>query len=390
MNIIYVNWACFGAEDAVEALHKLGHNVYVTQLTEQAHVKLDEMFMENLSSLINEQKANLVFTFNYFPSVSEVCQQKGCRYLAWMYDNPYTKVYDKSIANECNYIASFDSWLVNDMKTKGVDTVHYAPLAVNMRRLRSIPITENDRERFTSDISFMGSLYNEAHNFYDRLIEKSKDAELQGYLDAIMLAQRKMWGCNILPDCLSKEIVDKIDRYLPYQVAEGSYISKKEVYADYYLARRLAYIERVELLEYLGRYFKVVHYTHNKDVKIGNVENRGSLHYFEEMPKAFQLSKVNINTTLRSIRNGIPLRAMDILGAGGFLMSNYQSDLLKHFEPEKHFTCYSSVEEAVDKADYYLRHEKERKKIVENASHIVEQEHTYEIRFENLLKEIFS
>lgn len=390
MKIIYVNWACFGAEDAVEALYNLGHDVYVTQLSEESHVQLDHEFMEKLSKLIDKQKANVVFTFNYFPSVSEVCEQKGCRYLAWMYDNPYTKVYDRSITNKSNYVASFDSWLEDDMKKKGIDTVHYVPLAVNTRRLNGLTITEADKKRFSSDISFMGSLYNEAHNFYDRLVEMSRDVELQGYLDGVMTAQKKMWGYNFLAESLSQEVVNKIDKYLPYQVEDGSYISKREVYADYYLARRLAYIERVELLECLGRYFSVVHYTHNKEVRIGNVENRGLLHYFKEMPKAFRLSKININTTLRSIRNGIPLRAMDILGSGGFLMSNYQSDLFKHFEPEKHFTCYSSVEEAVDKANYYLRHESERQKIVENAIHIMQQEHTYEARFRKLLKDIFA
>ena len=49
------------------------------------------------------------------------------------------------------------------------------------------------------------------------------------------------------------------------------------------------------------------------------------------MPLVFQNSKINLNITLRSIKNGIPLRAIDIMGAGGFLLTNYQNDFGLHF-----------------------------------------------------------
>ena len=45
------------------------------------------------------------------------------------------------------------------------------------------------------------------------------------------------------------------------------------------------------------------------------------------MPYVFRNSRINLNITLRSIKSGIPLRCMDIYGAGGFLLSNYQTDL---------------------------------------------------------------
>ena len=57
----------------------------------------------------------------------------------------------------------------------------------------------------------------------------------------------------------------------------------------------------------------------------------GEVHYMYEMPLVFKCSKINLNITLRSIRNGIPLRAMDIMGAGGFLLTNHQNDFAMHF-----------------------------------------------------------
>ena len=61
--------------------------------------------------------------------------------------------------------------------------------------------------------------------------------------------------------------------------------------------------------------------------------------------------------------------------------------LLRHFEPEVHFTAYSSVPEAVDKCNYYLAHEEERQRIASNALELMQKEHTYEIRLQEMLSD---
>ena len=388
MNIIYVNWDCFGGEDLVQALDALGHHIYITQMSEKCHISYDEEFANKLTEIMKAEHTDLVVTFNYFPTISMVCEKLHCRYLAWMYDNPSIKVYDKSITNECNYIAAFDSALVNELQAKGVETIHYMPLAVNTKRMQALEITSQDKERFSNEISFVGSLYNEEHNFYDRLVAATQDKELQGYIDGLIEAQRKVYGYNFMAECLDDKTLGKIREALPFRIGEDSYLEERQVYADYYFARRLAYLERVELLTLLSHYFEVAYYTHNQNSQIGKARNCGQIHYFHDMPKVFRLSKVNINPTLRSIKNGIPLRAMDILGAGGFLVSNYQEDFMRHFEPEVHFTYYTSREEALDKVNYYLHHEEERRNIVKNASELIYKEHSYEVRCKELLKDM--
>ena len=77
----------------------------------------------------------------------------------------------------------------------------------------------------------------------------------------------------------------------------------------------------------------------------------------------FRRSKINLNITLRSIQSGIPLRALDIMGAGGFLLSNYQPELAEWFEDGKELVLYASAEELLGKVRYYLSHEEERREI---------------------------
>ena len=78
------------------------------------------------------------------------------------------------------------------------------------------------------------------------------------------------------------------------------------------------------------------------------------------MPLIFHYSKINLNITSKSIRSGLPLRIFDILGCGGFLLTNYQPELSNYFTPGYDLVCYSSEDELLEKTEYYLSHEKER------------------------------
>ena len=85
---------------------------------------------------------------------------------------------------------------------------------------------------------------------------------------------------------------------------------------------------------------------------------------------------------------GIPLRAFEIMGSGGFLASNYQEDFLEFFRPDEDFICYMSLEELMDKVEYYMAHEKERLEIAENGYRKVKMAHTYKQRVDNILENI--
>lgn len=46
----------------------------------------------------------------------------------------------------------------------------------------------------------------------------------------------------------------------------------------------------------------------------------------------------------KSIKTGIPLRLFDIMGAGGFLITNYQSEITQYFDIDKELVVYDSME----------------------------------------------
>ena len=76
------------------------------------------------------------------------------------------------------------------------------------------------------------------------------------------------------------------------------------------------------------------------------------------------------------------------MGAGGFLLTNYQSDFLNFFIPGEDFDYFESKSDLIDKIDYYLKHDEERKQIAQNGLEKIKMHHTYLHRAEEMLSYI--
>ena len=103
------------------------------------------------------------------------------------------------------------------------------------------------------------------------------------------------------------------------------------------------------------------------------------------MPIIFHNSKINLNITSKSIRCGLPLRIFDILGCGGFVLTNFQPELPELFVPGEDLIYYEDMEDLVYKTDYFLHHDAERREIAQKGFETVQTYHTYPIRLEQML-----
>jgi spore maturation protein CgeB len=103
------------------------------------------------------------------------------------------------------------------------------------------------------------------------------------------------------------------------------------------------------------------------------------------MPYIFASSKININISLRSILTGIPLRVVDIIGAGGFCLTNYQAEMSEYFENGRELVWFESPGDMVEKADYFLHHDDEREKIAINGAEAAERIFSYDVLLPKVL-----
>lgn len=148
-------------------------------------------------------------------------------------------------------------------------------------------------------------------------------------------------------------------------------------------------MERLRAMELLSARFPVDLYTASDTSCLPHVHNRGLAKTLEEMPIIFHNSKINLNITSKSIRSGLPLRIFDILGCGGFVLTNFQPELTEFFVPGEDLVYYENLDDLVEKADYFLHHEAERRAIAENGFARVKENHTYPIRLAQMMQIAF-
>jgi len=108
-----------------------------------------------------------------------------------------------------------------------------------------------------------------------------------------------------------------------------------------------------------------------------------------EFSKAARCAKISLGrSALVNIATSISVRDYQIMGAGGFLLTNNVKDLHHLFELNRECVIYMNDDDCVDKIHYYLHHEDERKKIQETGFKAAHEKHTYKVRVQQILDDL--
>ena len=78
---------------------------------------------------------------------------------------------EKTLGNPCNYVFCFDRIQAQAYRNQGFDTVYHLPLGINAKRYENIRLSSEQRSKYGSQVSFIGSLYE--GQYPDREGEKS-------------------------------------------------------------------------------------------------------------------------------------------------------------------------------------------------------------------------
>jgi spore maturation protein CgeB len=74
------------------------------------------------------------------------------------------------------------------------------------------------------------------------------------------------------------------------------------------------------------------------------------------------------------------------MGAGGFLLSNYQAEIPEIFEVGKDLAVYENQADLLQKIDYYLSHDDERIAIAKSGQEKVRAFHSYKEKLQQILE----
>ena len=387
MKVLLYRYGSICEPDIILGFKEIGFEV--TEITKEMEDKNFDFAKSTkyVSQFLLDHPHDFVFSINFFPQLSDICNIFKIPYICWIVDSPVMELYTRQIQNSCNRVFLFDKALYNEIEPLNPGHVFHYPLAVNTRDKQHVIQTASlgTRKKFSADVSFVGSLYTEKCA-YDKL--KDAPEYLTGYLDGIMQAQLKVYGYYFIEELLSDEIIDTFKKYMPnyYTSPFDNFLTDRITTSQLYIGNKITALERVETMRILSNYFNVDIYTGSDTSMLPKIHNRGFAKTLTEMPIIFHESKINLNTTSKSIRTAMPLRVFDIMGCEGFMLSNYQTELFDVFEPGVHFDYYTSMDELVEKTDYYLHHDAERCEIAHNAFEKVSTEYNYPVRLATLME----
>lgn len=425
MHILMYRWKAYNYRDIEQTFLLLGYTVDNIE-QELGSYDVSPEFERVIEEKIRGTHYDMVFTVNYFPLISNVCERTGVKYVSWTCDNPLISMYHESVFHDCNYIFTFDKTNYLEFRGMGVKHIWYLPLAVDTERMdallgapeevrtagaahegmktagtvpeeigtaESVPAEigkagrrkaaqDSEMRKYRGDVAFVGSLYE--RNSYDKIKNRLPEY-LRGYFDAVMEAQLNISGANIVEPMLTTNILEQLQEYFQLEKSEGSFSDLGLIFQTTVLGFKIAEIERRRALIELSKHYKVNVYSNSDVSDLLRIQYCGSVDYWSEMPKVFRMSKINLNFTIPNIKSGIPLRIWDVLGCGGFLLTNYQAEIPYYFKEGEDLVCFDSLEDLCEKVGYYLEHEEERKRIAWNGYRKVREKHSYIERIRTIL-----
>lgn len=389
MKLLFYRYGNICEPDIIEAFQKLNIDV-CEERTEMNNKSLTpsqqvDLLQKQYQSCQAGEPFLFIFSVNYFPAIAEFCHITQVPYVCWTVDCPVLELFSNSIRYDTNFIFLFDYAQYEYFQPQNPDHIFYLPLATNVKRWNQV-LSVSPQKHSQNQISFVGSLYTEKCKYNDLQLS----SYTEGFLTGVMEAQLRLYGCNIIESALTPQVIQEIKTAASHFYAPDNTFTNTDsfVAAHDYIGFKLAEIERIRTLNLLAEHFDVTLYSRSDTSPLKNVQIKNGVQTLTEMPFVFANSKMNLNITMRPIQTGLSLRVYDIMGCGGFLMTNFQSELTEYFTIGQDLEAYGSLDELVDKCAYYLSHEEERLTIAHNGYEKVKQFHTYDHRIAAMIREI--
>lgn len=410
MKIIFHRYGSIVEPDILAAFREFNIDV-VEDTMEITQKSIDgETRLRVMAELILEHRPEFVFSINFFPYISMVCEKLDVKYVALSVDCPVLEIYDTSVRNKCNRLFLFDYHQYESVKDENPENIYYLPLGTNVARWDEVlgeikSIDDLAGVKYQYDVSLVGSMYTEK----SPLRNMKLDGFGNGYLEGLIKSQMLFPGLDLLEEVFRKpatstsKLINGMKKSAPeffekYALEDGVVDTDNYIIVQNALGFEISARERVSLIKSLGNAGIDTHVFTRSDTaellgdndgqKMMGIKVHGGVTTHEEMPRVFRTSKINLNPTMRGIQTGLPQRIWDIMGCGGVCLTNYQAEIPEYFEIGEDILCYENERDAVEIARYYLEHEDERLCVAYNGYTKVKAMHDVKVRVARMLKSV--
>lgn len=373
MRVLFYQWHSFMNRGVEQAFTQMGIEYDILFFQQQDWEK-DEGLGRAIEQKIEGKNYTMVFSINYAPIISRICEENHILYVSWVYDAPIHIRNLSTLKNSYNRIFFFDRMQAEHFKKDGVCAFHM-PLAGDIASFAG------SANGYKADVSLVGKLYQTEYTYYQGPLSPMQ----RGYLDGILNAQMKVYGGYFLEELLDDKLLRELNQ--SYLKASNGKVTITKEELEFMMACEITGRERYLSLALLSKYYDVEVYTTDKDERLKEVRFMGYADYYKKMPDVFKQSKVNLNISLKIIKSGIPLRVFDVLASGGFLLTNFQMEMPEYFTLGEDFVVYENIEDMYEKAKFYLSNDTQREAIARHGQETIRKYYTFSQQLEKILKE---
>jgi len=365
-----------GFENSGINLHVIKANDLVDNLS--AHSYSDRIDVHKLEELIKSLNPAFIFSTNH-AGIGKVIKKKykHIPVVTWMVDrNPFLHSgyeLDKLFSKQ-DYVITSSTANVEKLEKRFPileNKVVYLPFMTN-------PNSFNHSHYKDINISFVGSVFVNTKIIVDMFKNNLSNMELRTNL------------CNFIKDVEKNydlDLKETIDKYKLKRVIKDNNLTNEK-----FLGIIANMISNNKRFLYLGSIADLgLHLFGTKNwhsaLKVSpRLVSRFHFNTFiktrEQLCNVYDRSKISLNINHHQATTGLGYRVFDIMASSSLLISNYQkeSDLEVLFGKNHPIPIYKDEIELRDLVQFYLNHEDERVKIVQQCNDLIKDMHTFEKR----------
>jgi len=276
-------------------------------------------------------------------------------------------------------IFTWDADNEGSLRAQGFEHVSYLPLATDSHRFR--PDLPAGPEAWRADVSFVG------------------DSMTRAVADSVVACRRFPWLTEHYTDVAtafvrseSRGVADVLAEEFPALYSTYAVLAdpKDRLACESLITWEATRQYRWQCVSALAGHHSLI---------AGDVEGwRGAfqdaahlnilprLDYYEDLPRFYPLSRINLNCTSKQMKGAVNQRVFDVPACGGFVLTDNQPQLARLFELEREVLTYAEPAEIPERLASLLGDGALRRKISAAARRRIGAEHTYEHRIAELCR----
>ncbi len=304
----------------------------------------------------------------------------GIPLFVWFVDNPLHFL--KNGENKYLHLFTklvFDRFLKDKMEGLGISDVHHLPLGTDIDYFR--PLNSGcDYSKYQADVSFAGKLYADRCRIYRKMLsDRWPDMpevvnDVIDYSVKLLVNGEKMVTLDIL-----HEAFKQFGLVPEYPADDIEWILS--IIIEYESGRDI----RINTLRPLIKYnVKIYGDNLSSYLPEGSIIYP-SVPYFEELPKVYNSTAINLNISRTQLRSAVNQRVFDVPACRAFLLTDYSEELEDYFVIGKEVGCYRDSDELDKLVRFYIDNPHVRAKIAEAGYERAVSEHNYAERMKRVI-----